>query len=355
MVKNKLKEANEKLGIGDSDSLRDKQLIFVYCSPKVGSTSLVSSLRIALNNKYTILHIHNENMLRSLYNITDISVMDIIHYNKNIGKKVYVFDIYRSVMEQRISLFFENIDTFHFNNSIENLNTYNIDLFIKRFNLICPHFVIKDHFKETYNIEYPDVFDYKNKYLKIIKDDITFIKLRLKDSNEWGFILSYILNEPIYIISDYKTSDKPIKELYSNFKTTYKIPQNIIYELEECDTLKYYYSNEERSQYLASWQNKCDGQDFKSFTPEEYKIYVDISRDNKYKSDVHYEHYFDNGCICNGCNYQRGLVYMKLKMGKKYIGRIDHKLSISLKNKSHDKKNVQHRQPPVKSFRMKIV
>ena len=50
-----------------------------------------------------------------IYNIHNVSVMELIKYNGMVGKKVYVFDIFRTEMEQKQSLFFENIDTFHFN------------------------------------------------------------------------------------------------------------------------------------------------------------------------------------------------------------------------------------------------
>ena len=58
-----IKEANKKLGLENNI----KNLIFVYCSPKVGSTSLVSSLNLYALNDYAIFHIHNEVMLKVLY------------------------------------------------------------------------------------------------------------------------------------------------------------------------------------------------------------------------------------------------------------------------------------------------
>ena len=35
-----------------------KQFIFIYTPPKVGSTTLVSSLRISLSNLFNVIHIH---------------------------------------------------------------------------------------------------------------------------------------------------------------------------------------------------------------------------------------------------------------------------------------------------------
>ena len=45
-----------------------ENLIFIYTPPKVGSTTLVSSLRLSCSNKFLTLHIHDENMLNILTN-----------------------------------------------------------------------------------------------------------------------------------------------------------------------------------------------------------------------------------------------------------------------------------------------
>ena len=106
----KMKHINECLGINDDFSIeKNKNIIFVYTPPKVGSTTLVSSIRLNASGKFTVLHLHNEIMLKILYKITDVSVLEIIKYNKFLGKNVYVIDIYRSPIEQKISTFFENI------------------------------------------------------------------------------------------------------------------------------------------------------------------------------------------------------------------------------------------------------
>ena len=60
------------------------------------------------------------------------------------------------------------------------------------------------------------------------ENKIKYITLRLKDSNEWGRILTNIFGFTISIIKDYESSNKPIKELYSKFKLFYKIPINLL-------------------------------------------------------------------------------------------------------------------------------
>ena len=54
-------DANLKLGINTIETtLGHNNIIFVYSLPKVGSTSLVSSLILFALNRYVIIHIHDE-------------------------------------------------------------------------------------------------------------------------------------------------------------------------------------------------------------------------------------------------------------------------------------------------------
>ncbi len=108
----KITDSIKKLFITNSSNY-----IFIYTPPKVGSTTLVSSLRISLGKSYNIIHIHDEIMLSVLTGIDGISVNNIIEYLASIGKNVYVIDIYRTPIERKMSEFFEKIAQYHFNNS----------------------------------------------------------------------------------------------------------------------------------------------------------------------------------------------------------------------------------------------
>jgi hypothetical protein len=130
-----LKFANSVLNINKS---KLNKIIFIYSKPKVGSTSLVTSIRIFASNIYNVIHVHDEKMLEVLSNITDLTVNEIIIYNKYIGKEVFVIDVYRSPIERKISTFFEKIDSIHFNNTCENINKYSIDRLFNRF--VLPSF-----------------------------------------------------------------------------------------------------------------------------------------------------------------------------------------------------------------------
>ena len=100
---NLLNKANELLHINTS---RHNRILFVYSPPKVGSTSIVSSLRIFGLEKIDTIHIHDEEMLQVLGHIKGITINEIILFNKYLKKDVYVINIYSSPIERKISYFF---------------------------------------------------------------------------------------------------------------------------------------------------------------------------------------------------------------------------------------------------------
>jgi hypothetical protein len=306
-----LNQANEALNL---NKFPDHKLIFVYSGPKVGSTSIVSSLRIFGRDKFSVIHIHDEEMLKILGHINGITINEIILYNKHIGKKVYVIDVYRSPIERKISTFFEKIGAYHFNNTDENVNKYNIQRVIHRFNKILPYLGHGDHFIDKYNINIPPHFDYNNKYLLVEENGISYIKLRLKDSHIWGSILTNILGCKIGIVKDYESTSKPIKDLYLNFKSIYKIPKNMLDDIIKCKYLNYYYSPSEINEYYNEWLN-VSASDFVSYTEEEYKIYAELTMENSHIDYIQLNHYMDEGCACKACNIKRSTIANKILNG----------------------------------------
>lgn len=315
-----LQKTNKILNITQSNLTK---IIFIYSKPKVGSTSLVTSLRIFLSNTFNVIHIHDEEMLRVLGNITNITVNEIILYNHFIGKEVYVIDVYRSPVERKISTFFEKIDCYHFNNFCNEVNKYDIHKFFNRFDKIFPYIGNGDHFIDTYNISIPSQFNFENKYLHIKDHGINYIKLRLKDSDYWEDILTKILKETVKIVKDYETVKKPIKDSYLRFKQGYKIPINFLEDLDKCPYLNYYYSESEKLEYLNEWKEKS--KDYvSSFTADEYKIYEYISIDNNHLDIIQRRHYLDEGCRCKGCRIKRFNTRQKILNGETKFDGIIH-------------------------------
>ena len=319
-----LKEANDKIFNHNIEKTEvGNNVIFIYTQPKVGSTSLVSSLRLSAADKFNIIHLHDETTLKILTGIENLTVNEIIAYNAYIGKNVYVIDVYRTPIERKMSVFFEEIAPFHFNNSEENVNTYDTKKVIKRFNDIFQHVATTDNYMEKYNITLPESFDYNNKYLYQQINGINYIKLRLKDSHSWGSILSKIFEREIIMVSDYETNNKKVAELYRKFKEEYKIPLNYYEDIKKCKFLNYYYSEEERNEYLNLWNQKIT-ENHVSFTKTEYDLYIKICLENQIYNFIQFEHYIDNGCLCNLCFNKRKELFTKAKSGIKINEKIIH-------------------------------
>ena len=309
---NLLQTINEKLNINKHPN---KKIVFVYSAPKVGSTSIISSLRIFGLDKLIIIHIHDEIMLYVLTGLKGVTINEIILYNKHLGRDVFVIDIYREPIERKISAYFEKIGAYHFNNTDVIMNTYNVNKVIKRFNRILPHISVGDHFMDTYNISYPEQFDFENKYLLIEQNGVKYIKLRLKDSEIWGNILTVIFGFTIRTIKDYESTNKPIKDLYSAFKHNYRIPLNLLTDIMQCKYLNYYLSKSELEEYFGKWsQISCEKWD--AFTVEQYLLYDEITIENSHIDYVQTNHYMDDGCICKACVFKRAEIAHKLNQGR---------------------------------------
>jgi hypothetical protein len=302
---------------------KNNKLIFVYSAPKVGSTSIVSSLRIFGMDKIDIIHIHDEEMLSVLASVKNITVNEIILFNKYLERDVYVINVYRSPIERKISTFFEKVGSYHFNNEDSKVNFYNINKVIDRFNNIFPWIGNGDHFLDRYNITVPEKFDFNNKFLLVNENDINYITLRLKDSNEWDRILTNIFGFNIRIIKDYESTNKPIKDLYNNFKLHYRIPSNLLEDLKNDKFLKYYYSNQELNNYFTEWSKKSTS--FRqSYTNDEYNLYEKITLENTHIDIIQSDHYFDEGCNCKACNLKRMDTISKILRGQEVKDRIIH-------------------------------
>ena len=174
--------------LGNIESLYSKLIkqdrpicVIVYCLPKVGSTTLITSLRISLGNKANIIHIHGENMIETLTGMKSISISDLISYVSTKVTKLYLIDIYRTSLERKMSEYFDKL-SLHFNNTEEKLNHYNIQLLIDRFNRLFPCMQESDYFFEKYSItnimQKPTTFNFVDKYIVCNDDNICFVKLR---------------------------------------------------------------------------------------------------------------------------------------------------------------------------------
>jgi hypothetical protein len=329
--------------------------VFIYTPPKVGSTTLVSSLRISLGNSFNVIHIHDDIMLNVLTGINNVSVNEIINYISKKDNNIYVIDVYRTPIERKMSEFFEKISPYHFNNSEENINKYSIKRICDRFNKLFPHLANGEHYFDKYNIDNPISFNFETKYTIQEINNIKYIKLRLHDSKIWGRILSTIFQKEIILINDYQTTDKTIAELYKKFKSEYKIPLNYFELIKSCKYFNFYFSQEERKQYLQDWEKRITN-NFIPYTNEEYKFYVNLYLENQYINDIQIEHYIDNGCLCIPCTEARREIFIKAKNGKTNFDKINHRdiVNKDIINKINSYKSISNNIKQNNRFKIKF-
>ena len=313
-----IKEFND--AIFNNEVINNKNImIFIYTPPKVGSTTLVTSFRMSCARKVIVLHIHDETMLSiitGVKNNNNITINELINYNASIGKIVYTIDVYRNPIERKISEYFELLTSYHFNTTDNNIVNYKLELLIKRFNSLFPYLGVGDYFFDKYDIDIPEKFDFEKKYLLLEKNSVKYIKLRLCDSNEWGNILSNILNIDIIVVKDYQTENKLIGEVYKKFNEHYQIPYNLLESVIECKYFNYYNSEIEKHDYLNKWNLRKLTTNYDPFTLEQHNFYKELSNENQFYNVIQRNHYLDHGCICNACCHKRRKLFLRIKNGE---------------------------------------
>jgi hypothetical protein len=131
-----------------------------------------------------------------------------------------------------------------------------------------------------------------------------------------------------------ETMNKPINILYKTFLDKYKIPSNFLQNLDSCKYVNYFFSKEEKEEYINKWSFKSDIP-FIPFSDVEYKLYEYISIENMGQYDIQHKHYLDEGCICKICNIKRDFVKKKILNGQNINERIIHE---DIKNEIINKK-----------------
>ena len=316
-----------------SDNIREdpaiyRDIILVYSPPKVASTSLITSIRLSASDQYYVMHTHDEIIFKSsLGENHHTCVSDILENGSDIwnpltqkNRHVFIIDIYRDPIERKISEYFHEISTLHFNQHESIIKSYNLEKVIERFNSVYPHLSNEDYFKTRFPIslnQMPLTFDFERKYLLVTNKEknTTFIKLRSQDSKEWPSILSQIFGKEFILMKDYETKDKEIGDLYQSFKDAYLIPKNYLEELQYCSHFNYYHSQEEKHDYLTKWGLKRDVSYLNAYTQIEYTFYEKLCLENQYYHRALTQHYKDDGCLCIGCQKQRFKIVFYQKNG----------------------------------------
>lgn len=221
---------------------------FVYCGGKCGSKTLYHTLKKSL-------HVHsNINFQKiSLNGEKEVTIFDIINYNRSNKKRVYIIDSYRTPIERKISSFFENIQ-----NHLPNYKELSIESIIDFFNTNLLSRLEEYHSLDEafryFRVDPFTKFNFEKKFIAKTYENITFVKIRFQEINEWSDILSKIFNKQINMVNRNLTETKEIFNLYNEFKKVYKIPKSYIHNQLANDTqFKIYNSHKEQEEYINKW------------------------------------------------------------------------------------------------------
>jgi hypothetical protein len=262
--------------------------VYVYCCGKSGSSTLSKTFN---KNGYKSLHIHGK--INYLYHnkVSKINnnIFDVIEQSMLNNEKIYIIDSYRNPIERKISSFFE---TYEENNKQFDYITNQID---KKIFFIENNVSINEVF-DYFNIPHFTTFDFEKKYNILFYKNITFIKLRFEDINEWGNILSTIFNKPIIIYNDNISENKLYANEYKIIKNEYKIPDFMIDEIKNNIEFKIYNTLETQEKYLKYWIKRSKIYKYEN-TPNDFnaKHYTELNEDLKNMTELeaknHYEFY----------------------------------------------------------------
>jgi len=225
--------------------------VFIYCGGKCGSSTLE---RTFTTNGFVTLRCHTNLEFKKTKH-TNINIHAVIDGCKK-RRKVYVIDVYRTPIERKISSFFENLNT-HVPNytslSIEQLTTIFNNKFLDTIEEYHPF----DEVMQNMGFKKNERYDFNKKYIKIVYDNIIFIKLRFTDIAIWGNILTEIFGKKIIIHPDNLSNKKSTYNLYNNFKNNYKVPKEYLESLKDKDiNFKIYNKPEEQDKYINMWMQR---------------------------------------------------------------------------------------------------
>jgi len=236
--------------------------VYVYCCGKSGSSTLKKTFA---ENGYNSLHCHNSETYNDIMSSTKLNpnVFDIIEQSMINNKHVTIIDSYRNPIERKISSFFENYRGHNVTarrDEVTGVQTYEYDDIIKQLDEQCYYLEQYDSINEVldyFNLPRFTSFDFVKKYNIVQYKNVTIIKLRFEDINEWGNILSEIFGKPITIFNENMSDNKKYAYIYNIVKNNYTISLDMLEYIEHYyPEFRIYNDPESQEKYINYWTSR---------------------------------------------------------------------------------------------------
>jgi hypothetical protein len=260
--------------------------VYVYCSGKSGSSTLTKTF---IKNSYNTLHVHNsfDFKIHNIESKLNSNLFELIENSMKNHDNVYIIDVYRNPIERKISSFFQNYND---NNNIDYI-TNKIDKFIYNAENYYSMHEIFNYFK----LPNFDSFDFNNRYNILQYKNITFIKLRFEDINDWGYILTEIFKKSITIYNDNLSENKKYKDELNIIKKMYQIPEYMIQIIQNNKEFKIYNTIKSQQNYLDYWSKRTKIYKYENI-PNDFipKIYIELNEDFKDFTELQAKTHYEN-------------------------------------------------------------
>ena len=214
-------------------NLKNFKRIFIYQYGKVGSTTLLNTLK---NYHSNVQHTHefNRNMLLN---------------------KTLIINVVRNIYDRNISTFFQNINNKKSGWYYKDYNHSKIEDLINFYqfkNIEHLQFIVSwfNKFNKNFNINvFSQKFNFLKRYNIYRTRNYTILILRFEEIKVWNKILSNIFKKNIIIKSQNLSNNKVYKNIYTKFKKQYKYSDKEKEIIDNIDHFQHFYNPKER-EYL---------------------------------------------------------------------------------------------------------
>jgi hypothetical protein len=223
--------------------------VYIFCSGKSGGTTLCNSF-----NESNIVSAHTHSIYGGAGYVTNINqrfICETIMYS-SLFKEIFIFDIYRTPIERKMSSFFEQYNEVDFTSN--NVNEL-CDCFNNNHLMIIENYHSLNELLIHFKLPLFENFDFKQKYNILKKDNLTFLYLLFENFCEFNNIIKSITNYNIEIRKLNCSCDKQYNELYKEFKKIYKCPLSFLPNLLCDNQFNIYVEDQSKIQYLKKHYN----------------------------------------------------------------------------------------------------
>ena len=223
--------------------------VYIYCCGKSGSSTLNATF---IKNGYNSSHLHSKQCWTDdcIGGKINPNIFEVIEESMKNNENVYIIDSYRLPIERKISSFFQNFkdpnkDIDYITNQIDQ-KIYTLE-----------NYVSINEVLDYFDIPRFTTFDFEKKYNLIQHKNVTIIKLRFEDIDEWGTILSSIFNKDIKMYDANISENKAYYNEYKIIKNEYHIPDFMIDVIKNDTEFKIYNTLEAQQKYIVYWTTRC--------------------------------------------------------------------------------------------------